>query len=320
MTRNDSQTDNHSTTRSRASLALGHARRNGRTSASLRRTTETAAVELVPASRFTFEELTQAYNQTRVDYIVPMPMNADRLREYVQNYDVNLDASVVSLEGDQILGLAMLGLRLPGAWITRLGVLPVKRRRRTGQRLMAYLIAYSRRSQVSHVQLEVIKGNIPAHRLFLKLGFRETRELLVIRRPPCLPPDIAQPYNVEFLESEQATELLRRRTSCPSWLDEAPSLINAGQLAALRVELDGGDRGWLVYQESIFQLGRLVPQTTAGDPYQVALALMHALHTRHPAADTKSENLPANDPHWPALQAMGYIESFRRVEMRLDLQ
>jgi hypothetical protein len=68
-----------------------------------------------------------------------------------------------------------------------------------------------------------------------------------------------------------------------------------------------------------FQLARLVLQTESGDPYRVGLALAHALHTLHPALDTKSENLPLDCPHWPALQEMGYIESFRRIEMRLDL-
>jgi hypothetical protein len=34
---------------------------------------ELEVIELVPASQFTLDELTAAYNQTRVDYIVPMP-------------------------------------------------------------------------------------------------------------------------------------------------------------------------------------------------------------------------------------------------------
>ena len=55
-------------------------------------------MKLVPASRFTIQELTAAYNQTRVDYLVPMPMTARRLGEYVADYDVHLDASVVALE------------------------------------------------------------------------------------------------------------------------------------------------------------------------------------------------------------------------------
>ena len=32
-------------------------------------------LNLIPVSAFSYEELTEAYNQTRVDYIVPMPMN-----------------------------------------------------------------------------------------------------------------------------------------------------------------------------------------------------------------------------------------------------
>ncbi len=276
-------------------------------------------IELVPASQFTFEELVAAYNQTRVDYIVPMPMNAVRLREYVRNYDVDLELSAVARTSEQTLGLAMLGVRPGHTWITRLGVLPVKRRSGAGRRLMEHLIAQSYRLKASYIQLEVIKNNEPAHRLFRKLGFRENRELLVIRRPPGPPAINVSPYTFRALNYHQAADLLRQRQSVPSWLDEADSLINAGKLAALLVELENGDWGWLVYQKTIFQLARLVLQTGAGDPHQVGLALLHALHTQHPATDTKSENLPPDDPHWPAMQEMGYIESFCRIEMRLDL-
>ena len=276
-------------------------------------------VKVVPASQFTFAELTEAYNQTRVDYIVPMPMNAARLREYVHNYDVDMDASAVAVEENQILGLAMLGARPGHTWITRLGILPVKRRRGTGQLLTEHLIAQSRRLRPDHVLLEVIKNNAPAYQLFQKLGFREIRELLVLRRPPGPSADEVGPYTAQTLDHTQAIDLLQRRRGVPSWLDETPSLENAGNLSALHVELKTGDRGWLVYQNTVFQLGRLVLQTEVGDPQRVAMALIHALHTRHPAQDTKTENFPLADPHWSALQAMGYLESFRRIEMRLDL-
>ncbi len=284
-------------------------------------TGDTPTVELVPASRFTIEELVAAYNQTRVDYIVPMPMNAARLREYVRNYDVDLDRSFVARAGDQILGLAMLGVRPGHTWVTRLGVVPTQRRCGAGQMLMEQLVAQSRRLRASYVTLDVIKNNEPAHRLFLKLGFHEVRELMVIRRPPAIPSNdvLIPPYTVQDLSHRQATALLDQRRSAPSWLTENSSLINAGSLAALRIELESEGQGWIVYQKTVFQLGRLVLQTETGDPHQVCLALIHALHTRHPAMDTKSENLPVQDPHWPAMQALGYIESFRRIEMHLNL-
>jgi hypothetical protein len=54
-------------------------------------TTFAVDVKLIPASQFTLDELTGIYNQTRVDYMVPMPMNAARLAEYISVYDVDLD-------------------------------------------------------------------------------------------------------------------------------------------------------------------------------------------------------------------------------------
>ena len=39
------------------------------------------SIEIIPADRFTVQELVDLYNQTRVDYLVPMPMNAERLAE-----------------------------------------------------------------------------------------------------------------------------------------------------------------------------------------------------------------------------------------------
>lgn len=275
---------------------------------------------LVPASLYTIQALTEAYNQTRVDYIVPMPMNVARLQAYIDNYDVDLERSVVARDGDQILGLAMLGVRPDRTWITRLGVLPNKRRRGTGEAMMRYLLQQSRELGVHHVILEVIKDNVPAHTLFRKLGFRETREFLILRRPPGLPQAYAPPYEAMHQDEEAALALLKQRRSVPSWLDDYPSLRNAGGLECIQVELDDGGRGWLVYQVTVFQLARLVLQTEQGDPTNVTRALLHALHTRYPALDTKTENLPADDPHLQGMLDMGYVESFRRIEMHLALQ
>ena len=272
------------------------------------------------ASEFTIEELVHAYNQTRVDYIVPMPMNARRLNEYIKNYDVKMEHSAVAMSGDQILGLSMLGVRPGHCWCTRLGVLPVKRRRGTGEALMRDHIQTARELGVDYITLDVIKNNTPAQQLFKKLGFREERQLLILRRPPGPPKmDDIGTYNVTLFGADTAVKLLHQRRGVPTWLDETPSLINAGNLAALKVELVNGGRGWLVYQNTVFQLGRLVLQTEAGDPREVARTLAHALHREYPIKDTKTENVPLNDPHLPCLMDMGYLESFRRIGLRLDL-
>lgn len=141
-------------------------------------------ITLIPADRFTIEELTEAYNQTRVDYMVPMPMNAAKLRDYVHNYHIDLEQSLVAVEDDTILGLGMLGVRDNRSWITRLGLVANQRGKGIGELVMRGLLSNSDDCGIEKNILEVIKGNMPAHQLFRKLGFKDLRELLILRRPP----------------------------------------------------------------------------------------------------------------------------------------
>jgi ribosomal protein S18 acetylase RimI-like enzyme len=275
-------------------------------------------IALIPASAFTYEELTDAYNHTRVDYIVPMPMNAARLREYVQTYDIDMDASTVAVDGSEILGLSMLGIREGRAWITRLGVISRKRRRGTGWAMVTHLIEQAYLKKAKQIVIEVIKNNVPAQNLFIKKGFQQTRELLVLRRPPGEPNLEVPPAEIKTLGYPASVQLLETRSTTPSWIDEEESLLNAGNLSAFYATLADGSVGWLVYQNTVFQLGRLIIQTEAGDPLHVARVLLNHLHCTHPVQDTKTENLPADDPHWPTFKELGYLEMFRRIEMVLS--
>ncbi|MCS7069886.1 MAG: GNAT family N-acetyltransferase, partial [Anaerolinea sp.] len=100
----------------------------------------------VSAAHFSFDELAAIYNQTRVDYIVPMPMNGKRMEEYVRWYDVDLASSVVTINSDgDIAAIGMLGLRGARAWITRLGVIPRRRQHGLGQFTLETLLQAARR-------------------------------------------------------------------------------------------------------------------------------------------------------------------------------
>lgn len=272
----------------------------------------------LPASEFSYQQLAEIYNEARVDYIVPMPMNAKRMAEYVHNYDVHLPGSFVSFNEEQLeTGVGMLGLRGDRAWITRLGVLPHRRGSRIGQFLMTTMLDYARAYGCRQAQLEVIVGNEPAHRLFLKLGFRDVRELLVIRRAPSKqPPPAPEVGEVTPLETSEIPALLASRTSTPSWLDETPSLLNAGRLAGYRITLKDGLSTWVVFQQLPFQLSHFAFGEFIGtEPLQ---ALLQRIHADNRLQDTKIENLPDGAPEWDALRHASYIEVFRRTEMILD--
>lgn len=274
-------------------------------------------VQLIPASRFSIPELVALYNQTRIDYLIPMPMNARRLAEYITAYDVSLEESLVAVQGEEVLGLGMLGLRSGRAWITRLGVLPTTRRRGIGEALMHGLLENAARRGIDFVMLEVIKNNLPAYNLFVKLGFQEIRELLVLRRSPVLKPPDPIVASAERLEADDARRLLRRRRLLAPWTNQNETFYNIENVAGLQMTLADDSRGWLVYQRQQFTLTRFAYHTESGDPSQMGYAFLSHLHHQYPRLDTLVENIPLNDPHLPAFFQMGYLEAFRRIEMWL---
>lgn len=272
-------------------------------------------LQFIPASHFTIDQLTAIYNQTRVDYLVPMPMNAARLQEYIHTYDVVLDHSLVAVHDGEMLGVAMLGVRPERAWITRLGVIPTTRRHGTGQGLVSGLVEQAEQLGIHFSMLEVIKNNVPAHSLFLKLGFYEVGELLVLRRPPFLSPPEPVIADAERIERTEALDLVGRDRGTQPWTNQSESLFNAQDVSGLRIFLPDGSRGWLVYQRQKFTLTRFIYKTESGDPEKVAYAFLSHLHSQYPRLDTQLENIQVSDPHLPAFYQMGYVEAFRRIEM-----
>jgi len=274
------------------------------------------AVKLIPVSEFTDEQLAAIYNQTRVDYLVPMPMNAARLGEYMKTYDVSREHSLVATTYDgEMLGVNMLGLREDRAWITRLGVLPTTRRHGVGRILMESLMQNAANLSIDFMMLEVIKNNTPAHQLFLKLGFYEIGELLVLRRSPLAPAVDPIVADAQRLDRTEALVLVRHDRGTQPWTNQSESLFNAFEVSGLRLTLADGSRGWLVYQRQKFLLTRFAFKTEVGDPATVAYALLSHLHNQYPRLDTQLENIQVNDPHLSAYYKMGYVEAFRRIEM-----
>lgn len=277
----------------------------------------------VACATYSYDELAEIYNQGRVDYIVPMPMNAKRMQEYVQAYDVDLSLSLVALDANdgKPNGLCMVGLRGKRAWITRLGVIPERRRRKTGEFLIREVLARLRAGGVEHVQLEVIHGNEPAQRLFEKLDFEVTRHLYILRRPPSpLREEQRPPHGTRHTLIEAQDEVLRlleTRTDAPTWLEETASLMNTGGMRAIVAELADGRRGWLAFQRLPFQLTHLVFSPMQGE--DMARILLMLLHETYPLQDTKVENIPSDSPLLAHYHAMGYVEAFQRLEMALTL-
>ena len=270
-------------------------------------------IELISAANYTIQELVDAYNQTRLDYMVPMPMNAARLAEYIHVYDVDLEKSLVAKTDGTLVGLGMLGVRPERSWITRLGLIANQRGKGAGRALMEGLLNNSDIEKIPQVFLEVIKGNTPAHKLFLKLGFENVRELLILRRAPKkIPHPTCKIYP---MDRGDIIFHLNQRAGVQAWTNQTETLAHLKGISGFHIYTENNGHGWMVYQRTLFNISRLMFDTEQGDPAELMRELLMHLHKQHPEMDTYTENIPADDPHLPAFEEFGYIEAFRRVEM-----
>lgn len=272
-----------------------------------------ANIELVPASQYTVQELVDLYNQTRVDYLVPMPMNVNRLQEYIDDFDVSLEHSFVARDGGTVYGLGMLGVRDARAWITRLGVLPVSRRKGIGEKLMQAMLAAAETLGKPQTILEVIQDNTPAHTLFLKLGFVPTRTYAILRRAPFPPKEnpVGRPI---WLDRWDILENLARGPH-QSWINAPESMANGKNLLGFRLKVPGIGAGWIALRIKVFTLTHLILQVEEGDPVAVGDQLLLHLHHHFPRQDTYAENIDLHDPLMASFQKLDYFETFRRIEM-----
>lgn len=275
------------------------------------------SLKIVPAKEFTLEELTDFYNQTRVDYLVPMPMSAEVMGEYIHDFDVNLELSPIVLDADsgQFLGLGMLGVRGDDTWITRLGVLPNTRRRGAGAAIMDALLENSQKLGAKRTILEVIKNNTPAQTLFEKNGFERTKEFLVLRRAPIRPPLSPEEGEITWLYRKDALAALRTYPRHLTWINALESMENASMFQGFALTLKSGTTGWMVYRHKKHSISHFVFHTERGNPVKMARNLLIYLHLQYYRMDAYAENVFADDPHLPAFFDLGYFEAFRRIEM-----
>jgi ribosomal protein S18 acetylase RimI-like enzyme len=292
---------------------------------------------LLPASDFSLEELTEAYNKTRIDYLIPMPMNPGRFQEYIALYDIDLTCSRVAVVDESIVGMGMLGLRTGAAWLTRLGVLPEGRRQGVGKQITQVLLDEASGHQRPIVWLEVIHGNEPAYRLFVKNGFQETRELIVARRAPKTSrtfPAVMTARKIKYLQHDEVLELHCQRQERVNWLNGIETMRNVRRLAAasadeeadrgplhelphlsgLWVEFLNGSQGWISFQATTLQLKRICVEVQRGDPVKTTADLLGCMHRLHSSQDAIAENIP-DDARWGGFEQAGYFEVFRRIEM-----
>src|SRR5262249_41888485 len=137
------------------------------------------------AAEVPLTRLAEAFNRAFEGYLVPMRHTADSLSTMLRTTDVRLADSLLAQTLDGVpAGIALLAVRKDRGWVAGMGIAPEWRGGGHGAALLAALITQARALGLATLQLEVLDENIPARRLYTRLGFRVVRPLVVYTGTP----------------------------------------------------------------------------------------------------------------------------------------
>ncbi|MBZ0281906.1 MAG: GNAT family N-acetyltransferase [Anaerolineae bacterium] len=278
------------------------------------------SITMQPINLFSDEQLADAFNAGYQGYVMPVHVDAAFIRNHIHQHDINVNASCLAMSGETVAGIGLLGLREGRTWVGGIGVDTAFRRQGLGKQIMGHLIDEARVHGAAQVWLEVIETNTPAHNLYLSLGFRDVRQLLVIERAVHVPdrPDLAKPdgFKVTMIGLDEALNAIgSKRAELTPWQRQAESLHRTPDIWGWLVTKDGNHLAWgaaAVSPEAVrwFDIGG------TADGMQ---ALVAHFHTRHPYASGRLINLVSDDPAWPIFESAGYNLWLTQHEMVFDI-
>jgi ribosomal protein S18 acetylase RimI-like enzyme len=112
------------------------------------------------------------------EYLVPISFDGPAYALHFAANDVDLAASPIWYDGDEVVAAAVLGVRGRRGWIGGFGVAPAHRRRGLGHALLADVLERAWSLGLVSVTLEVLAENTAARRLYEAAGFTPVRRLI----------------------------------------------------------------------------------------------------------------------------------------------
>jgi len=133
-----------------------------------------------------FTALHAAFHEAFADYIIPFKLSEAQFENHIAINAVDLNNSVGAFAGGNIVGFTLNGF---GLWNGKstvydagTGVIPEFRGKGVAARIFEFMTPALKQAGVEQILLEVITENEKAVRLYRKLGFRETRRLLLFEQ------------------------------------------------------------------------------------------------------------------------------------------
>ncbi len=267
------------------------------------------SVRLVPASTFSIDELALTFTESFEGYAVPMDVDGPTFRRMAELFDIDEDASLVAVRGDERVGLVNVGLRGRSAWIGGMGVTARERRGGIGEALMRAAHESAAERGAAEVWLEVITTNEPAIRLYEKLGYEHVRELEIW----AVEPVEAQASAARETGAREAHARVRELRREPEPWQRADETLEHVLDAEGTIGLVGDGAAAVVRAtESATVVEQIAAETADAAADVLAAALARG-------ATLRLTNIPEGDEAALAIRRFGDEPALRQHELRLAL-
>jgi ribosomal protein S18 acetylase RimI-like enzyme len=282
----------------------------------------TPTITIQPVSSVRRVAFVRAVNAAYEGYYVPIVLTPRSFGELVRRESVDLSRSAAALDGGQVVGMGLLGVRGMHGWIGGMGTIPAYRRQGIARRVMEYLIGQGADAGLHRLQLEVIAGNNGAYHLYESLGFQVRRLLHVLVREEAPPPP--PPNGTGLIVKPAAVGRLLARLPALAdtprpWQRESESIHALSRdLRGIAAFRDGMQApvGVCFYHAERYHLGLV---DVAVDTPDVGHTLLAHLLAEFPLARMTYLNIAEDDPLFPLLRGLGFRSTLSQHEMTLPL-
>src|SRR5215212_2975022 len=196
----------------------------------------------LPASVFSLDALSDIFTRSFERYFYPGTTTAAVLAARVRTEQLDLHRSLVLRLGNELAGIALLGLRGDRAWCGGFGVTLPFRGRGLSHELATAMLDQARQAGARGCGLEVLTRNQPAIKTYTRAGFQPVRDLQVLEwRRPLESPEPGDHSEEQIAQLPPAALLARFAALHPApaaWQRDLPALLVRGGMEGLAL-MDG---------------------------------------------------------------------------------
>lgn len=273
------------------------------------------ALNFLPATHVSLNELAEAFNVAFAGYFYPQQKTATSLAQRVRHEQLALQHSLLAYEDENFVGLALLGLRGSDGWCGGFGIVPERRGQGLASELMREFMARARGCGVKKFSLEVLARNTPARRLYERAGMQTTRDLVILERAG----EITLRKNLKELKEAQPKLLLghfeRLHKEPPAWQRDLAALLVTDNMRGLYLGDGDAPDAYALFIERPNGIIHVIDLAAMDTEHANALS---AGITQLPGK-LKVINEPEDSLFVEALTLNGFQETDRQHEMMCEL-